>query len=103
MNADWKFTEKLVRTREQMAKSELLSSISSIVVKNPGSEDARLPARRAYSSERRTPISVVVVTPGRDELFGLNVQFHHVTILQDIVALHHLAIKNTFAPDLDDF
>ena len=37
-NADWKFTEKLLRTREQMAKSEVLSSTSSIVVKNPGSE-----------------------------------------------------------------
>jgi hypothetical protein len=34
-------------------------------------EDARLPARRAYSSERRTSISVVVVTPGRDEISGL--------------------------------
>jgi hypothetical protein len=30
------------------------------------SEDARLPARRAYSSERRTPISVVAVTPRRE-------------------------------------
>jgi len=29
-------------------------------------EDARLPARRAYSSERRMAISVVAVTPGRE-------------------------------------
>ena len=34
-------------------------------------EDARLPARRAYSSERRTAISSVAVTPGRDEIPGL--------------------------------
>ena len=45
-------------------------------------EEARLPARlrpvgdyapegRAYSSERRTVISVVAVTPGRDEISGL--------------------------------
>jgi hypothetical protein len=30
------------------------------------SEDARLPARRAYSSERRTATSVVAVTPRRE-------------------------------------
>ncbi len=34
-------------------------------------EDARLPAPRAYSSERRTVISAVAVTPGRDEISGL--------------------------------
>jgi hypothetical protein len=32
----------------------------------PTPEDARLPARRAYSSERRTAISAVAVTPGRE-------------------------------------
>jgi hypothetical protein len=32
----------------------------------PTPEDARLPARRAYSSERRTTISVVAVTPRRE-------------------------------------
>jgi hypothetical protein len=37
-------------------------------------EDARLPARRAYSSERRTVISAVVVTPGRDEISGLDLR-----------------------------
>jgi hypothetical protein len=30
-------------------------------LQGPTPEDARLPARRAYSSERRTPISVVAV------------------------------------------
>ena len=89
-NADRKFAEKLVRTREPIAKSELLSLISTFVVKNPKSkieaepylkgtsqestpEDARLPARlrpigdyapegRAYSSERRTAISRVAAS-----------------------------------------
>jgi hypothetical protein len=37
-NADLKFAEEYVRTREKMVKSELLSSISSIVLKNPRSE-----------------------------------------------------------------
>ena len=37
------------------------------------------------------------------EFSGLDVQFHHITILQGMVALHHLAIKNTFAPDLGNF
>jgi len=37
-NAVLKFAEEYVRTREQMVKSELLSSISSIVLKNPRSE-----------------------------------------------------------------
>ena len=48
----------------------------------PIPEDARLPARlrpvgdyapedRAYSSERRTLISAVAVTPGPDEISGL--------------------------------
>jgi len=37
-NADLKFADEFVRTREQMVKSELLSSITSIVLKNPRSE-----------------------------------------------------------------
>jgi hypothetical protein len=35
-------------------------------LQGPTPEDARLPARRAYSSERRTAISVVAVTPRRE-------------------------------------
>ena len=35
-------------------------------LQGPTPEDARLPARRAYSSERRTTISVEAVTPGRE-------------------------------------
>jgi hypothetical protein len=41
----------------------------------PTPEDARLPARRAYSSERRTVIFAVAVTPGRDEISGLRGSF----------------------------
>ena len=40
----------------------------------PIPEDARLPAHRAYSSERRTVISAVAVTPGRDEISGLGLK-----------------------------
>jgi hypothetical protein len=40
----------------------------------PTTEDARLPALRAYSSERRTVISAVAVTPGRDEISGLGLE-----------------------------
>jgi hypothetical protein len=38
----------------------------------PTPEDARLPAGRAYSSERRTVISAVAVTPRRDEISRLD-------------------------------
>ena len=35
---NWKFAKKLLRTREQMAKSEVLCSTSSVVVKDPKSQ-----------------------------------------------------------------
>ena len=50
-----------------------LDSVLDSTSQGPTPEDARLPARRAYSSERKMVVYSVAVTPGRDEISGLEV------------------------------
>ncbi len=70
------FHELLSRGRGEGCATGQPQGVGSEVYLNstpqdPTPEDARLPARRAYSSERRRVISAVAVTPGRDEISGL--------------------------------
>jgi hypothetical protein len=65
------FHELLSRDREDGRATGQPQGVGSEAYLNgtsqgPTPEDARLPARRAYSSERRTATSGVVVTPRRE-------------------------------------